>query len=124
MEEPSRIGLTNQNDNYLDEMLDSLQSEDSKTRLIKFDLIRLAVAWAIKNEITPEPPQSKTDSSYRVAELDPDKELYSAVESTKESSSSVPNYSIIEYLGNQGIAHFYSVYRKHKIIPWDKLLSD
>ena len=76
MDEPQRIGLTTQANAYLDEMLDSLNSEVTGHSLIKFDLYRLAVALGVKKGIRPEPLSEKTDTAFRVAELDPDKALF------------------------------------------------
>ena len=123
MQEPQRIGLTTQANAYLDEMLESLKSEAGGQGLIKFDLIRLAVALGIKNSITPKPLSENTDSAYRVAELDPDKALYFAVVAANLPTSGETIYHIVERLGEQGIRHFYDAYRKNMgRLPWDKLL--
>lgn len=123
MQEPQRIGLTTQANAYLDEMLESLKSEAGGQGLIKFDLIRLAVALGIKNGITPKPLSENTDSAYRVAELDPDKALYFAVVAANLQTSGETIYHIVERLGEQGIRHFYDAYRKNMgRLPWDKLL--
>lgn len=126
MEEPQRIGLTRQAHAYLDEMLDSLNSEVTGQALIKFDLYQLAVALGVKNGISPEPfpeKSEKPDSAFRVAELDPDKALFFAVDAANLREADESIYRIVERFGEQGIRHFYNAYRENMDkLPWDKLL--
>ena len=124
MAEPPRIGLTKQANAYLDEMLDSLNSEASGQTLIKFDLYRLAVALGVKKGITPEPLSEKTDNAFRVGELDPDKALFFAVDAASLQKPSEAIYHIVERFGEQGIRDFYDAYDKNMgKLPWDKLLD-
>ncbi len=124
MDEPQRIGLTTQANTYLDEMLDSLNSEVTGHSLIKFDLYRLAVALGVKKGIRPEPLSEKTDSAFRVAELDPDKALFFAVDAAKLPEVGESIYQIVERFGDQGIRCFYDAYRENMgKLPWDKLLA-
>lgn len=123
MSEPLRIGLTKQANGYLDEMLDFLKSQPGGQELIKFDLYRLAVALGIKKGLVPEPLSDKSDSTFRVTELDPDKALYYAVDAANLQESDEAIYHIIERLADQGIRQFYDAYQKNTgRLPWDKLL--
>ena len=124
MEEPQRIGLTTHANAYLDEMLDSLNSETNAPVLIKFDLYRLAVALGVKKGITPEPLSDKTDNAFRVGELDPDKALFFAVDAANLQKPDEAIYHIVERFGEQGIRDFYDAYNKNvgKLL-WDKLLD-
>lgn len=124
MAEPPRIGLTKQANAYLDEMLDSLNSEASGQTLIKFDLYRLAVALGVKKGITPEPLSEKTDNAFRVGELDPDKALFFAVDASNLQKPGEAIYHMVERFGEQGIRDFYDAYDKNMDkLPWDKLLD-
>ena len=124
MDEPQRIGLTTQANAYLDEMLDSLNSEVTGHSLIKFDLYRLAVALGVKKGIRPEPLSEKTDTAFRVAELDPDKALFFAVDAAILPEVGESIYHIVERFGDQGIRCFYDAYRENMgKLPWDKLLA-
>lgn len=123
MTEPTRIGLTKQAHGYLDEMLDSLNSEASGLTLIKFDLYRLAVALGVKNNIKPEFLSEQPDDAFRVAEVDPDKALYYAVDASNLQKSDEAIYHIVERLADQGIRRFYDAYQENMgRLPWDKLL--
>ncbi len=125
MEEPQRIGLTKEANAYLDEMLDSLNSETESTaeKLIKFDLYRLAVAIAVKNGEKPKLLTETTDSSFRVTELDPDKALFISVEASSLYDENEPIYRGIERLADEGIREFYKAYQKNMDrLPWDKIL--
>ena len=124
MEEQSRIGLTNINNQRLDEMLESLNDESGQQKLIKFDLIRLAVAWAINKGIEPVPPTEATDNAHRVSELDLNQLMSIAITAKYGESADLANSSIIENLANYGIEHFYRSYSGRKMLPWDKLLSE
>ena len=125
MEEPQRIGLTKQAHSYLDEMLDSLNSEVADEQpLIKFDLYRLAVALGVKKGIKPEPPPETPDSSFRVNELDPEKALYFAVKAANLQESGESIYRTVEFLGEQGVREFYKIYHLNMgKLNWDKLFA-
>ena len=127
MEEPQRIGLTKQAHDCLDEILASMNSETDRQDLIKFDLYRLAVALGVKKGIRPEPfseKSEKPDDAFRVAELDPDKALFFAVDAANLQDSDESIYHIVERLGEQGIRHFYDAYRENMgKLPWDKLFA-
>lgn len=124
MDEPLRIGLTALANAYLDEMLDSLNSEVTGQALIKFDLYRLAVALGVKKGIRPEPLSEKTDNAFRVAELDPDKALFFAVDAANLHESGESIYHTVERFGEQGIRNFYNAYSENMgKLPWDKLLA-
>ena len=125
MEEPQRIGLTKEANTYLDEMLDSLNSdmEGGGEKLIKFDLYRLAVAIGVKEGTKPIPLKEKTDNSFRVAELDPDKALFIAVEAANLRENGESVYHCMERLAEQGVRQFYDAYRSNVgRLPWNKLL--
>ena len=123
MAEPSRIGLTKQANAYLDEMLEFLKSQPGGQDLIKFDLYRLAVTLGVKNGLAPEPLSDKSDSTFRVTELDPDKALYYAVDAANLQKSGEAIYHIIERLADQGLRQFYDAYQGNMgRLPWDKLL--
>ena len=123
MVEPLRIGLTKQANAYLDEMLDFLKSQPGGQDLIKFDIYRLAVALGVKKGLVPGPLSDKSDSTFRVTELDPDKALYYAVDAADLQESDEAIYHIIERLADQGIRSFYDAYKENMgRLPWDKLL--
>ena len=124
MDEPPRIGLTKEANDYLDEMLDSLNSEVEGPGLIKFDLYRLAVALGVKSGKKPDPISGKSDSALRVNELDPDKALFIAVQSADLYEQGEPVYRAVERMGEQGVREFYKAYQSNMgRLPWDKLLS-
>ena len=121
---PERIGLTKETNQYLDEMLKTLNSEVEGEHLIKFDLYRLAVALGVKNGKNPEPITGNTDSTFRVHELDPKKSLYFSVQAANLGASDESIYRIVEQLGEQGIRQFYKEYKSHlDKLPWDKILA-
>ena len=125
MEELQRIGLTKQAHSYLEEILDSLNSEVAGEQpLIKFDLYRLAVALGVKKGKKPEPPPENTDSSFRVAELDPDKALYFAVKAANLQEPGESIYRAVESLGEKGVREFYEIYHLNMgKLYWDKLFA-
>ena len=124
MNEPQRIGLTKQAHNYLDEMLETLNSEACGQTLIKFDLYRLAVALGVKEGIRPEPMSEQPDAAFRVAELDPDQALFFAVDAANLHEPGEAVYHIVERLADHGIRHFYDAYHNNMgRLPWDKLLA-
>ncbi len=125
MEEPQRIGLTKEANDYLDEILDSLNSEVEEKGIIKFDLYRLAVALGVKNGNKPSSLSSNTDNAFRVSELDIDKALFFAVEATNLQGNEEPIYRVVERLAEQGIRDFYKAYKSHsERMPWDKILAE
>ena len=65
MEEPKRIGLTKEANGYLEEMLESLNSDNSAQTLIKFDLYRLAVALGVKRGEKPTMINGTTDNALK-----------------------------------------------------------
>ncbi|MDB3856252.1 hypothetical protein N9284_02035 [Halieaceae bacterium] len=126
IDEPSRIGLSKEANAYLDEMLESLNSEvkESKGDLIKFDLYRLAVAIGVKKGEKLTAITEKMDSSFRVGELDVDQALYIAVKAAKLNDPDEPIYHAVERLADHGIRSFYSAYQKNMgKLPWGELLS-
>lgn len=126
MEEPQRIGLTIEANSYLDEMLDSLNSETKggSEKLIKFDLYRLAVAIGVKKGEKPQAMKEKAESSFRVGELDPDNALFIAVEAANLYEHDEPVYRGVERLAEQGIRQFYEAYRTNiGRLPWNKILE-
>ena len=124
MEEPHRIGLTKQAHSYLEEMLDSLNSEvPDEQPLIKFDLYRLAVALGVKKGIKPEYPEN-TDSSFRVTELDPDKALYFAVKAANLQELGKSTYHTVESLGENGVREFHKIYHSNMgKLDWGQLFA-
>ena len=124
MNEPQRIGLTKQAHNFLDEMLEALNSEASGQTLIKFDLYRLAVALGVKKGIRPALLPEQPDAAFRVAELDPERALFFAVDAANLHEPGETIYHIIERLADQGIRSFYDAYKENMgRLPWDKLLA-
>lgn len=123
MDEPNRVGLTDEADNYLDEMLETLKSESGGQSLIKFDLYRLAVALGIKTGKKPKPILSNTNRAFRVTEVDPAKALFYAAQAAKLEDQGEPVYSVIERLAEQGIRDFYACYKENMgKLPWDRML--
>jgi hypothetical protein len=128
MNEPNRIGLTPLTAKQLDELLMELNpSEDAKNevfKLIKFDIYRLAVALGIKENKTPKPLEDKSNSVFRVSELDPDKTLFTVVECLGVRSEELPIYSYIEQLAEQGIKEFYQQFQSRGELPYTEYFSD
>ena len=124
MDEPKRIGLTKEANTFLEEMLESLNDGNNVQSLIKFDLYRLAVALCVKQGVVPHPIDGATDNALRVAEIDEDGALYTAVKAANLSGNDEPVYRAVERLAEHGIREFYSQYQKNVgNLPWDKLLS-
>ncbi len=126
MEEPQRIGLTKEVNTYLDEMLDSLNSEieGGVEKLIKFDLYRLAVAVGVKRGEKLDSLKEITDSSFRVSELDPDKALFIAVEAANIPEIEEPVYRAVERVADHVLRQFYEAYRANMgRLPWDTILA-
>ena len=122
--DPERIGLTKETNQYLDEILETLNSEVEGQNLIKFDLYRLAVALGVKKGKNPEPISGITDSAFRVRELDPNKSLYFAVQAANLGAPNESTYRVVERLGEHGIRQFYMEYKSHlDRLPWDKILT-
>lgn len=126
MEEPNRIGLTKETNAFIEELLEELNpsSGEEGIRLIKFDLIRLAVALGVKNNKEANFDLGKTDNAFRSTELDPDKALYYAVQASNISEGDEPIYKCIERLANVGIREMYELYRENMgKLPINKLLE-
>ena len=108
----------------MEEMLESLNDGNNVQSLIKFDLYRLAVALCVKQGVVPHPIDGATDNALRVAEIDEDGALYTAVKAANLSGNDEPVYRAVERLAEHGIREFYSQYQKNVgNLPWDKLLS-
>jgi hypothetical protein len=123
MEEPKRIGLTEEADGYLDEILDSLRAEPGGEKLIKFDLYRLAVALGLKKGEKVQPITGNTNKAFRVAELDPEKALYFSVSASQLQEQGEPVYPVVERLAERGIREFYLLFKENMgKLPWDKIL--
>jgi len=128
MGEPNRIGLTPLAAQQLDELLVELNPDiDSKietVRLIKFDIYRLAVALGIKENKSPPILNDKSNSVFRVSELDPDKVLFTVVECLGRCPAEVAIYSYIEQLAEQGIKEFYDNFQQRGELPLTEYLLD
>lgn len=120
--EPKRIGLTEITIEKIDELLDELnpQAGEEGDKLVRYDLYRLAVALGIKNETVPAKLTSSVNSFLRVADLDPDKVLYSVVENSGLNSDSTAIYSFIESLAEHGIKEMYNAYDQTGEIPFEE----
>jgi len=126
MDEPQRIGLTREANAYLDEMLESINTDTEGTaeKLIKFDLYRLAVAIGVKRGEKPTPLNDNADSSFRTSELDPDKALFIAVQTSNLNNYGESIYTAVERLAEQGIRQFYAAFRANMgTLPWNQILS-
>ena len=95
-----------------------------KLNRIKFDIYRLAVALGIKENKTPKPLEDKSNSVFRVSELDPDKTLFTVVECLGACSEELPIYSYIEQLAEQGIKEFYQQFQSTGELPYSEYFSD
>jgi hypothetical protein len=128
MNEPDRIGLTPLAAQQLDELLMELNpNQDSKNetfKLIKFDIYRLAVALGIKENKMPKPLEDKSNSVFRVNELDRDKTLYTVVECLGVCPDELPIYSYIEQLAELGIKEFYQQFQLRGELPYAEYFSD
>ena len=128
MNEPNRIGLTPLAAQQLDELLLELNPDQDSNKetfkLIKFDIYRLAVALGIKENKTPTPLNDKSNSVFRVNELDPDKTLFTVVECLNVCPNGTSIYSYIEQLAEQGIKEFYEHFHKRGELPLTEYLLD
>lgn len=128
MNEPERIGLTplvaEQLDELLSELNPSVDSKNEAVKLIKFDIYRLAVALGIKDCKTPPELKEKSNSVFRVNELDRDKTLYTVVECLDSCPSGTSIYRFIERLAEQGIQEFYQEYQQSGELPLTEYFSD
>lgn len=128
MDEPNRIGLTQLAAQQLDELLlelNPVQDSNNETfKLIKFDIYRLAVALGIKENKTPTSLNDKSNSAFRVNELDPDKALFTVVKCLGVCPTGTSIYSYIEKLAEQGINEFYEYFQKHGELPLTEYLLD
>jgi hypothetical protein len=124
MDEPTRIGLTREANDFLDEILEDLNSQTDEKDLLKRDLYRLAVALGVKQGNIAKPLLDHSDNSFRASDIDPDRAFYYAVESKDLDKKEVPIYKIVERLADQGVRNFYEVYKSNMgRIPWDELLK-
>lgn len=128
MNEPDRIGLTPLTAQQLDELLMELNPVEGSTnetiKLIKFDVYRLAVALGLKENKNPKPLNDKSNSVFRVFELDRDKTLFTVVECLGVCPSDIPIYSYIEQLAEQGIKEFYQQFQSTGELPYTEYFSD
>lgn len=123
MNEPGRIGLTNEANAQLEELLADLNPAKGEEgiALIKFDLYRLAVALGIKKGSMPPALADKSNSSFRVGELDEGGVLYTAVECAGLVGQGDSVYEYIERLAEQGIREFYDANLKTGQFPFDEI---
>ncbi len=128
MNEPNRVGLTPLAAQQLDELLVELnpgpESKNETIKLIKFDIYRLAVALGIKENKTPPALNDKSNSVFRVSELDPDKTLFAVIECLDVCPNDMPIYSYIERLAEQGIQEFYYHFQQRGELPLNEYLLD
>lgn len=128
MNEPDRIGLTPLVAQQLDELLAELNpdsdSTKEKVKLIKFDIYRLAVALGIKDNKTPPALNDKSNSVFRVNELDKDRTLFTVVECLDSCPSDVTIYGYIERLAEQGIKEFYEHFQQRGELPLTEYFLD
>ncbi|WP_086774972.1 hypothetical protein [Vibrio coralliirubri] len=126
MNEPGRIGLTDEASAQLDELLADLNPSKGEEgiSLIKFDLYRLAVAVGIRKGTKPPALIDKRNSSFRVAELDEGGILYAVVESTGLVHEGESIYEYIERLAEQGIREFYDESIKTGQLPFAEIFVE
>jgi hypothetical protein len=126
MNEPGRIGLTVEAAAQLDDLLADLNPQEGEEgiKLIKFDLYRLAVALGIKKGLRPPVLGDKSNTSFRVSELDDGGVLYAAVECAGLVDAGMPIYEYIERLAEQGIREFYDENLKTGQLPFEKIFSN
>lgn len=126
MTEPSRIGLTADTMEKLEEMLAELNpaTDEGGTKLIKFDIYRLVVSLAIKDRIKAPPLKESSEANFRVTELDEDRIFYSVLESDDIIPDGVSVYEYIERLAEQAITTLYDSYITTGQIPLTKYLTE
>tara|TARA_R110001583_G_scaffold165594_1_gene318326 strand:- start:13299 stop:13691 length:393 start_codon:yes stop_codon:yes gene_type:complete len=128
MNEPNRIGLTPLTAQQLDEILAELNPDiDSKKevfKLIKFDIYRLAIALGIKENRIPPALNDKSNTAFRVNELDPDRTLYTVVDCLGVCPNETAVYSYIEQLAELGIKEFYGHLQHRGELPLTEYLLD
>lgn len=126
MEEPNRIGLTAATMAKLEEILDELNPLDGEdgTKLIKFDIYRLAVSLGIKNKTKAPALKEKSLNTLRVSEFDEEGIFYSTLENSDFLPTDVPIYEYAERLAEHGIEQIYSSFRATGQIPFDEYFSD
>ena len=124
-EEPNRIGLTGVTASQLDELIEHMNPEAGTEgiKLIKFDLYRLAVALGIKNSVNPPNLNDKSNTVFRVSELDPDKILFTVVETSELVALDNSIYSYIERLAEHGIKEFYQAYQLTGELPLESYFN-
>lgn len=126
MTEPSRIGLTKETMEKLEEMLAELNpaKDEDGTKLIKFDIYRLVVSLAIKDRVKAPPLKESGNKNFRVVELDEDGVFYSVLESDDLVPEGVSIYEYIERLAEYTIATLYDSYITTGQIPLTKYLAE
>ena len=92
--------------------------------MIKFDIYRLAVALGIKENKKPPILNDKSNTVFRVSELDPDKTLFTVIEGLGVCPDNIPIYSYIEQLAEQGIKEFYEQFQLRGELPLTEYLLD
>ncbi|MCW8828096.1 MAG: hypothetical protein OQK94_03465 [Gammaproteobacteria bacterium] len=125
MNEPNRIGLTEETHTKLDELLEHLNPEQGEDgiRLIKFDIYRLAVALGIKERHPAEGLCGKSISSFRVSELDEGGLLHTVITNMDIVPDGCSTYEYIERLAEDGIKRFYDKYQQTGEIPFVEYFS-
>jgi|GEM_PF-2005917 len=128
MNEPDRIGLTplvaEQLDELLSELNPNIESTKETVKLIKFDIYRLAVSLGLKERKSPPELKEKSNSAFRVGELDRDKALFTVVECLECCPNDTSIYRYIERLAEQGIQEFYQEYQQRGELPLTEYFSD
>ncbi len=125
-DEPKRVGLTGVTASQLDELLEHMNPEagEEGVRLIKIDLYNLAVALGIKNAVNPPYLSDKSNTVFRVNELDPDKVLFTVIETSNALLPNTSIYSYIERLAEHGINEFYKAYQLTGELPLESYFND
>jgi hypothetical protein len=128
MNEPNRIGLTPLTAQQLDEILaelnpnPNLDSKKESIKLIKFDIYRFAVALGIKENKSPPGLNDKSNTAFRVSELDPDRTLFTVVNCLGVCPNETTVYGYIEQLAEQGIKNFYEHLQQRGELPLTEYL--
>jgi hypothetical protein len=100
------------------------ESKKETFKLIKFDIYRLAVALGIKENKTPSVLNDKSNTVFRISELDPDGTLFTVVECLEACPNGTPIYAYIEQLAEQGIKEFYEQFQQRGELPLNEYLLD
>jgi hypothetical protein len=119
MEEPNRIGLTQQTNGYLEELLENLNLFDGEDsgKLYKLDLYRLALSIGLKKGRIPDPLDETSVGRLRVIELDPNGVIKAAVENSMNIPDGVPTYNFLERLAEKEISDMYDYDQKYGELP-------